>query len=287
VALTLINQLRGHASLPAGATTWKTCMREVSFVDSVPGAPQNLEGALRDEHAYAVLVEIVSGLRSPLIGETEVQAQFKAFLDALDPVTHGWLRRLGQHVLGDVKRIRTRHLQHVGAHSYGRLAARHVTARHVAVIGAGALARDVVTVLDQHTHADVWRRRPDVETASWTHGCHLDLFLIADAQTETIRRTPPTTVVIAAPVSAGDLLAILACYPHVTEVIDLRAEDESTPLDRPVPRFTLADLLADAEARTLTGVASVIAARREIRNLAQAYARREELHPSGWDDLCA
>jgi glutamyl-tRNA reductase len=61
-----------------------------------------------DADAYALLVEIVSGLRSPLLGETEVQAQFKAFLASLDLPGDAAILRLGQRVLADAKRIRPR-----------------------------------------------------------------------------------------------------------------------------------------------------------------------------------
>jgi hypothetical protein len=77
VELRLIHQSPQSGPLPAGAILWRTCLREVAFVGSThaPSSP----AVLKDVDAYTLLLEIVAGLRSPLIGETEVQAQFKAF----------------------------------------------------------------------------------------------------------------------------------------------------------------------------------------------------------------
>ena len=106
-----------------------------------------------DAEAYALLLEIVCGLRSPLVGETEVQAQFKAFLASLDRRRDAPLLRLGQRVLADAKVIRQRHLQGFGAHSYGPLVARHVPeGRRVILVGTGALAAEVAGSLTYWSH---------------------------------------------------------------------------------------------------------------------------------------
>src|SRR6188768_3102899 len=104
VELRLIHQSPQSGPLPAGAILWRTCLREVAFVGSTHATSS--PAVLKDVEAYTLLLEIVAGLRSPLIGETEVQAQFKAFLAALDPDRHGHVQRLGQRVLADVKTIR-------------------------------------------------------------------------------------------------------------------------------------------------------------------------------------
>ena len=116
------------------------------------------DAVVADEDAYALLLEIVCGLRSPLLGETEVQAQFKQFLSSLDPADDAWLRRLGQRVLTDAKQIRSHHLQGFGAHSYGQLALRHTArAERLVVVGAGALARDVLAHARDAKTIDVTR----------------------------------------------------------------------------------------------------------------------------------
>jgi glutamyl-tRNA reductase len=245
-----------------------------------PTAGRRLAGS----DAYALLVEIVSGLRSPLVGETEVQAQFKGFLADLDPERHGTIRRLGQQVLADAKTIRHRHLQGLGAHSYGHLSAKHIRAgTRVVLVGTGALAAEILAAIGMGAAVDQWGRResPDGPPAS---NVSFSLFSAA-------RQRPvvddAVSLVIAAPASADDLAAIVGRYSRIVTAIDLRAADERAPLAVGVPVVTLDDLFAAAEPADATAATRIAAARLDIRSLARAFDRREEFRPFGWDDLCA
>ena len=243
---------------------------------------------LTDAAAYTLLLEVVCGLRSPLLGETEVQAQFKTFLDSVDDGPSSgarWIRRVGQRVLGDAKRIRHKHLQGFGAHSYGHLAARHLVGRHVCVVGAGALGAQVVQSAPEASTVDVWAR--SAERVLPTRASGLNFFLLADASAHHGARDEAATLVVAAPVSADDLNAVIACYPALVNIVDLRASDQQTIVEGRVPVTTLADLFADATRTDSSGGLRLRAARADIHDLAQAFAGREELRPFGWDDVCA
>jgi hypothetical protein len=50
---------------------------------------------------------------------------------------------------------------------------------------------------------------------------------------------------------------------------------------------TLDDLFVEARDASTVSMSRLSAARRDVSDLGQTYARREELHPFGWDDLCA
>lgn len=278
--LALIHRAPGAAQPPADSTAWRTCLREIHFLSG----PSFEEGALNDADAYALLVEVVSGLRSPLIGETEVQAQFKEFLESDDVREQKWIRRLGQRVLADAKRIRHKHLQGFGAHSYGRLAAAHLRGSRVAVIGTGALASQVILSAADATPVDIWGRTNERVLPTRAAGLHFTL--TAEAAQHSAARHEPTTLVVAAPVSAADLAAVIACYTAIENIVDLRAADQQTPITHEAPLLVLADLLAEA-ARTDVAGLRLGAARADIRDLAQAFAGREELRPFGWDDVCA
>ncbi|TAK16175.1 MAG: hypothetical protein EPO35_05870, partial [Acidobacteria bacterium] len=81
-----------HHSPPGDATvdgrlSWRTCLRDVTFVDEAHSAD-----TLAEEDAYALLLEVLCGLRSPMLGETQVMGQFKAFL-ATVPAEHAWVKR--------------------------------------------------------------------------------------------------------------------------------------------------------------------------------------------------
>src|SRR5690606_41332612 len=110
--------------------------------------------------------------------------------------------------------------------------------------------------------------------------------LLTDAAASSAR-PGTTTLVIAAPVEADALNLVAACYPRLLNVVDLRPADQQTPVDHPAPVLALADLFAEAARTDAAAALRLRAARGDIRDLALAFAGREELRPLGWDDLCA
>ena len=258
--------------LPATAVfaTFRTCVRDVAFLDEFTDARHPV---LEDGAAYTRLIEIVCGLHSPMAGETQVQGQFKTFLDALDNRTHQWLRRLGQQVLADARRIRETHLQGLGSRTYGSAVRRHTqSCSRVAIIGAGALAREIHEYVAEAHEVDVWTR------------ARLQQLQLAPAS------TPPagesTTLVVAAPVDADTITRVAGVYPSLIQVIDLRAADEVTALPIGVPSHDLVDLFADALVPNAS-VARIADARAAAARCGRCFDSREELHPFGWEDLCA
>lgn len=285
--LALIHQAPGIAPPPREGVLWRTCLRDVIFIDPrhVP-APQ----AIVDSVAYAVLLEIVCGLRSPLIGETEVQAQFKAFLASLDPREHGELVKLGQRILADAKLIRHRHLQGFGAHSYGGLVGGHVPpGARIVLVGTGALATEIVAKLGARHPIDQWgRTKPSGRHGTEAANPGSSRFqLFSAAVPSVVHSDDPSVLVVAAPAQSADLNRIVAGYPQLLAILDLRPADDRTPLDSTAARTTLDDLFAEAGADAAPAAGRVAAARTEIATLGLAYANRDELRPFGWDDLCA
>ena len=280
--LSLRHQAPAAADVPSGGVLWRTCLRDVVFLGEDAGrAPDALTGGA----AYALLVEIVCGLRSPLIGETEVQAQFKAFLTSLDAREHGALRRLGQRVLTDAKRIRSRHLQGFGVRSYSGLVRSHVPdGTRVVLVGTGTLATEIAAALAPAHQIDQWgRRHPAMPSRAAV--TRFELFSAADGSS--VQSTEPAVLIIAAPAGSVALDAVAAGYPGLMRVIDLRPVDERTPLATAAPAVTLDDLFAEAGAHARSAAGRVAAARADIAALGRAYVNRDELRPFGWDDLCA
>lgn len=279
--LAVIHRPRGATAPALAGTVWSTCLRELAFVPDADAAQALTEPAVIGEEAYALVLEIVCGLRSPLVGETEVQAQFKVFLSSLDPRTHGWLLQFGQRILADAKAIRHEYLQGLGVGGYGRLALHGAAGERLAIVGAGALAQDIVDHAGRGRAIDVWRRRCGDDLRLASTACRR--LLIQNAHAEP-RLTGSTSLIIAAPVGADALGRVAACYVDLTDVVDLRASDEVTAVPPRVPRTTLTDLLAQVEASRPKPVAL---ARAAIRERARNFGVRRQLRPFGWDDLCA
>lgn len=276
----------GTGQIPAGAPIWRTCLREVSFANdgSVDVAPlADTARRLTEGDAYELLLEILCGLRSPMLGETQVLGQFKVFLGSLG-AGDDWLKRLGQRLLADAREIRTTHLQGLGSRSYGSAVRRHLAGcRRAVLIGTGKLADEVLPFLaDEGRAVDQWSRRDDAGTSvagvkSWVVDRAGDAPIVEDV----------SVLVIAAPIPSGGVERVAARYPGLTRVIDLRAE-----LDRPlrlssVSVVTLQDLFAQMSAASAFATRHVDAARADIVRRSRGYELREELRPFGWDDLCA
>jgi len=261
------------SSLPAGSivAAFRTCVRELLFLADAAdaaGLPVIEDGA-----AYTRLIEVVCGLHSPMAGETQVHGQFKTFLESLESPAHRWLRRLGQQVLTDARIIREAHLRGLGSRSYGSTVRRHIPCcTRVAIIGAGVLAQEIHKYVAETHEVDVWTR-------ARLQKLRLDL------------RTRPavvdaTTLVIAAPVDVETITMVAAAYPALRRIIDLRAADEATPLPARVPARTLTDIFAGSQATKVTR-AKIDAARAAAVGCGRRFNAREELHPFGWEDLCA
>lgn len=141
----------GAAPLTGRGQLWRTCLRELLFLE--PGAETKApEGAhlRRGVEAHRTLVEICSGLHSPLFGETEVFGQFKAFRDTA-PLGPQWSTLLDA-VEEDVKKLRRRFLTELGSQSYGSLARRHLPPNsRVVLVGSGHLAKEILPWLDGHS----------------------------------------------------------------------------------------------------------------------------------------
>jgi glutamyl-tRNA reductase len=285
VLLAIEHREPGNREIPAGAPIWRTCLREVSFAndgrfDFEPAADTTRR--LLEGDAYSMLLEILCGLRSPMLGETQVLGQFKVFLGSLGS-DEDWLKRLGQRLLADAREIRTAHLQGLGSRSYGSAVRRHLAGcAHAVLIGTGKLADEVLPFLaDEGRSVDQWSRRDDATATvagvkSWVVDRAGDAPIVPGG----------AVLVIAAPIPSAGVERVAARYPGLERVIDLRAEVDR-PLHVSASVVTLQDLFAQMSASHAFATRHVDAARADIVRRSRGYELREELRPFGWDDLCA
>lgn len=250
---------------------WRTCLREVLFVDSEFPPACDIGGTfLRDGEAYRFLLETVCGLRSPMVGETQVLGQFRSFLAGMPSTDAPWLDTVARQLMADARVIRDRHLRGLGSRSYGSAVRRHLDgAQRIALLGAGALAEELLPYLSENRAVQQWTRQ-DI--------AHAEERPVSDGA---------TVLVIAAPAAADRIRAVVRCYPALTRVIDLRGIEERDALGLDVPVITLDDLFAEVSAATAGVQHRVAMARDEIGRMAAAFERRHQLRPFGWDDLCA
>ena len=121
---------------------------------------------LRGVDAYRLLLEIATGLRSAVPGETNVFGQFRrawrTFLEDGHPVHADGLQPVMRRLFADTKTVRRQWLEGVGGASYGSLVRRLVAPGkrdRVLFVGAGELTRSMLPLFDRY-RVGLWNRRP-------------------------------------------------------------------------------------------------------------------------------
>lgn len=114
--------------------------------------------------AYRFLLEVASGLRSAVPGETNVFGQvrraWEAYRRAAGPADSAPLGPLVARLIADTRAIRHEHLQNIGGASYGPLVRRLLRAAdgdRVLIVGAGELARSLLPFFRAH-RVGIWNR---------------------------------------------------------------------------------------------------------------------------------
>lgn len=254
---------------------WSTCLRSLAFAPvSFKAEPQ--DEVYTQQAAYKFLLEIICGLKSPIVGETEVMGQFKIFCQtwvAADP------RRatLVQRLLNDAKAIRNAHLSKLGTQSYGSWVRKNLNAQAKSVdfVGAGLLAREILPyvqklVPETRVHARNIERIDFHENKA--------VFAASGFQ--------GGALVIAAPVSARQILAFVG-EKMPTQIFDLRETDTEDPIQLDTQIFALHEIFAEIEKTRLLLQPRLKEVHREIGERSAKAFEHTLLRPGGWDDLCA
>jgi glutamyl-tRNA reductase len=273
---------------------WQTCLRRISLLHKSESValtsnfPESFE-IFEGKAAYNFLLEVVCGLRSPLVGETAVMGQFREFCATTRYPSSEWghyLRRLTSDLLVDAKRVRCRHLEGLGSQSYGGMVRQHIkNVPSVLVLGAGQLALEILPWLIGKTDVTVFYRNamraetmiedyPEAKLAQFTMSPH--------------EETRETALVIAAPVSAREINSWISCQsiPFV-KALDLRGEAENDPFLASFPVVRLSEMFAALKSERPRVAARLAAARAEINEAAQRLVEQAQFRPFGWEDLCA
>lgn len=152
------------AEVGTGGVVLETCLRRLAF--GIGTAPPLAGESLAGPGAYQALLEVVAGLRSAVVGETNVAGQFRrAWAESaptLAPSLHATLAPIVEAVLADAATLRSTHLQGLGGSSWGTLVRRLLAPAdgcRVLLIGTGDLAASIAPYL-RHVELAAWNRRP-------------------------------------------------------------------------------------------------------------------------------
>lgn len=279
-----------HKKNPAGIEvlpkqvqcTFKTCLRLMGFVWLSEGETLNSAKGFevfRGVEAYQFLLEVISGLHSPVVGETEVFGQFKTFLqnsDAKHP-----LATILSYAIVDTKRIRAQHLRDLGGQSYGSLVRKKISRpAEVHVIGAGSFAAELLPWMYKDENQVTVHARNAEKAEAELKASYPKIQCVALHS----QQITSGIVVVAAPLAAGDIERLVE-NKNLT-VIDLRGESREDACCGFKNYFTLAQFFATIEKnqQNLDQVKS--AALSAIQQLSKNRMLVENFRPFGWDDIC-
>lgn len=219
---------REIAEVP-GSYSWSTCMRTIWIADSrihrEPRTSVPLE-TYSGYEGYRFLLEVISGLHSRLLGETEVLAQFRDKFKngSLPSSAFGeYLAKLRDLLIQDSRNIRSRYLQNIGEQSYGGLANKYLKDEtNLVLLGTGQLAEKILPWLKHRKVRLVGRNETRLSELSATF----------DVPVQTLNEWIPDAadraIVVAAPI---DLTPYLDRMNSDSLLIDFR----EVPLERDIP----------------------------------------------------
>ncbi|MCW7494499.1 glutamyl-tRNA reductase [Leptospira sp. 2 VSF19] len=140
-----------------GLEVWQTCQRTIAFGDRrlfpLSETERFYKGyeVFHGFEAYRFLLEVVSGLRSKLFGESEIQAQYRDRFreDKVNDSTFALsLLRLRDQILEHTKQIRSKYLTGIGRQTYGSVAESYLQKhKTVTLLGTGKLATSILPYL--------------------------------------------------------------------------------------------------------------------------------------------
>ena len=288
--LTLVHRQGGNdfKDFPNQWLPWETCLRKIILTNAEEKSTGQIEKSdqiLNGMEAYSFLLEVVCGLHSPLIGETEVMGQFKIFAD--QGMRSPGLHKILQSVLTDAKTVREKYLKNLGSRTYGSLIRRYIKDTSlVAILGAGQLAHEILPwIAKRAASAHIFCRSPlKVVNIIFKNVSVCDLKIKQTNEFDTI--------VIAAPLTDLEIGDWLDKNGNATKlVIDLRGDlrGELTKYVYQREQFQivkLPEIFKELDFNQEQVQAKVTLAKNLILELGKKRLEKSGDRPFGWEDLC-
>ncbi len=260
--------------------TFQTCLRliQLRWGDEDVAVPAGFDH-YTGEKAYQFLLEIICGLHSPVVGETEVFGQFKNF-KAKESFSYA-LQVVVDNLIADTKKIRDQYLKDLGGQSYGSVVRKCAKEyRTVAFIGAGQFTQELLPwVYKEGKVVTVYAR--DIEKAKTLQERYPRISIVAiDTETE----ITADMVIVAAPLKAERIQQLVSA--KTSFVLDLRGECRLDACTRFSQYMTLDQVFRIIESNQKQILTAKYQALEEISNLTLKRSLFEVMRPFGWDDIC-
>lgn len=276
---------------PSQWVLWETCLRQVYF-GSVSDIPSNLPDDVeiyRGKEAYQFCLHTVCGLKSPMVGETEVWGQFKSLFREFSFTEHihgSLFRSFVDHIFADGKQIRHKHLTGLGSQSYGSLARRILKGSdEINIIGSGLLVKDMLPwLVKSASKIRIFCRNIDKGLQ------RVEELKIRPSSLEVHSLENLSLVgaegglVVAAPVTAKWIEESFS-EKEIKKVVDLRDNSTKDRVQMDCVVIPLVDFFNEIESTRKQVANKVSDAEKEIKHLIEKRFNQITIRPYGWDDL--
>jgi glutamyl-tRNA reductase len=279
---------KGFQGITDQNLVWKTCLRQIVFLPDGSNVPfEEGDELYSGTEAFAFLLEIICGLRSPIVGETEIFGQFKNFTSQaleLKSAMTLQLRGFFQSLIQVAKSLRAEHLVGLGSQGYGSLV-RKLSKNNpgVTLLGSGQLVEEILPWLSKQKDLQVICRHPEKAQrfVEKIPALKIDSFI-------GVEEVYPC-LVVAAPLSDDELLQWLK--PHkaqnkIQKILDLRGELEKPELFYEYQFIGLKEVFKNIEENKKDLSQRVLTLKDLVQRRAQEYFERSLHRPFGWEDLC-
>jgi glutamyl-tRNA reductase len=252
----------------------------------------------RGSQAYLFCLEVICGLHSPLVGETEVFGQFKTAVAGFEfpetPVGMQ-LQRFFKMLFEDAKKIRAQSLKDLGSQSYGSILRRELKGiSPLHILGSGQLVQEILPWI-QKDGAEICIYARNLMKAQDSLGGLRGLkFSQWQSQQQASGEIAllQGALIIAAPIATETLNSWLNEYGAGLQVIvDLRADSSTDPLNLPLnvnvpvlPLDRFFERIAGNQAQVQVRKGEALLA---ARSATQERSKHIEYRPFGWEDVCA
>lgn len=279
--------LMPRLNLTAGTYQFETCLRGLLITTQEPMANITKEGpteVMKDAEAYSWLLEVLSGLHSPLLGETEVLGQFREqVIFPLGASVPSFLKG----IVEDVKKIRHECLQNLGQKTYGSLARRMMAGElPLYFLGAGQMTREILPFMQKTNRSKVKVVARNLERA------RRKILIPCDYHGWNEKIEDPTyDLIVAAPISDQDLQTWVQWHGGlVNRCLDLRALPGNTPrrmVNTQKGAWSLEDFFQLQQGEADLAQQKVAKARAYIQAVTEKRWSQRWDRPFGWEDVCA
>ena len=225
-----------------GLARWTTCVRSLLIAPSDLQTGQKYDEIYRGVEATQFLTEIVAGLKSPMLGETEVHGQFKEFISQVesDISEKLYLELMSVHFLA--RKVRAEFLKNLGCQSYGSFARKKMKeVKELTVFGSGQLAKEILPWL-------VKNRNPVRVVSRQPHAVSDEILSIPNVEVVDYNSLPQSMngLIITAPLSSEQIESSIQ-GKGTQYILDFRGESRRDPLAPSYHAISLDDVFEEIE----------------------------------------